>query len=212
MPSEFPLGCPPAVSLHPQWTVEDLLTQSLKYRCSSDPGPYGPLLPALCPLHMETLVCLQSWSVSPLSCGSHCSQSLLTFKAKYSRGFLLLMPEPHVGGPDIRTRLSTLVRRNYCMIIIFQSMQFAQPTRHGTWLYPECSPLSLSWHWLLVWYSHLIWCRFKSRFCWRLLSSCEFWCAPERRVSSVLLLHHLVSLSNLILAECSLDTKLYHEQ
>lgn len=142
----------------------------------------------MCPPSVESLFPSILWI--------SCSQSLLTFKAKYSGGSSSWCQNPTQVSLTSGSELS-LLWENLCDRIIFQSVG-CQPTRHGTWLYPECSPPTIfSWHDFLFecTISYLVG---SSRFCWRLLSSCEFWCAPERRWAQVLLLHHLVSLSKIL--------------
>lgn len=132
----------------------------------------------LCPIAHETPCSPPSVeSLFPLSCGSPALNPCW-----HSKLNTLGVP------PDARTtRVSltsgselSLLWENLCDRIIFQSVG-CQPTRHGTWLYPECSSYYLFMAWLLVWV-HNIYLVGSSRF---LLDDCSavvnFDVLPERR-------------------------------
>ena len=155
--------------------------------------------PCVCPPGVESLFPTILWI--------SCSQSLLAFKARCSGGSSYWCQTPRLVSLTSGSELS-LLRKNLCDRITFQSVG-CQPTRHGMWLYPECSPPTIfSWHDSLFecTISYLVG---SSLFCWWLFSSCEFWCAPERRWAQAFLLHHLVSyLKFLILLDNTLTLKI----
>ena len=137
------------------------------------------------PLSLEVckvfVFALQGWSLCfPQSCGSLLIKSHWPSETN-SLGFLIPLPDPQAGNPDVGFRTSQQ-RENLFGIILDHP-----PSGYGIWFYCDFSPPTVSLRLLCLWGIFFWWVPASS--CWWLFSSSlQFCCSCSRKWAHILLL------------------------